>query len=164
MRNRTRSRRAVGSALSTTPLSPPRFRTSRREGRGAAVRPAGRNMDGARPPVQKAFGAYDSFHRSDGTFATTEFVVRYMVNGETFWDNNDGANYHIDAIHPNTVGGNLALNRAGARRGLQAGGWLHDRDFRNRCEWSISRGDLPRLPSVARRERSGAEEGVPVLA
>lgn len=71
---------------------------------------------------QKNFGAYDTFSLSDSTFVTTEFVIRYAVDGQTFWDNNDGANYHVDEGRPNTVGGNVVLNKATARRGLQAGG------------------------------------------
>jgi hypothetical protein len=71
---------------------------------------------------QKNFGAYDVFGRSDNTFVTTQFVLRYTANGETFWDNNDGGNYHIDEIRPNMVGGNVTLNKAIARRGSQAGG------------------------------------------
>ena len=71
---------------------------------------------------QKNFGAYDVFGRNDNTFVTTQFVLRYTVDGQTFWDNNDGGNYHIDEIRPNTVGGNVMLNKATARRGSQAGG------------------------------------------
>jgi Carbohydrate/starch-binding module (family 21) len=73
-------------------------------------------------PFQRWFGTYDTFSRNDGTFVTTEFVVRYTVNGQTFWDNNGGTNYRVDELRPNTVGGNVVLNKAIARRGLQAGG------------------------------------------
>ena len=71
---------------------------------------------------QKNFGAYDLFARSDNTFVMTRFVIRYSVGGQTFWDNNDGANYHIDELRPNTVGGNVILNKAVSRQGTQAGG------------------------------------------
>jgi hypothetical protein len=71
---------------------------------------------------QKTFSDYDTFVRHDGTFVTAQFVVRYSVAGQTFWDNNNGANYHVDGARPNTVGGNVVLNRATARRGSQAGG------------------------------------------
>jgi hypothetical protein len=71
---------------------------------------------------QKNFLDYDLFALTDNSFITTEFVVRYTVNGETFWDNNDGANYHVDSMRPNTVGGIVILNKATARRGSQAGG------------------------------------------
>jgi hypothetical protein len=71
---------------------------------------------------QKNFTGYDLFTRTDNTFSTTEFVIRYTVSGQTFWDNNGGANYHVDSGWPNTVGGNVILNRATARRGSQAGG------------------------------------------
>jgi hypothetical protein len=71
---------------------------------------------------QKAFGAYDLFALSDNTFVTTEFVLRYSVARQTFWDNNDGANYRVDEIGPNTVGGQVVLKIATARRGSQAGG------------------------------------------
>ncbi len=71
---------------------------------------------------EKNFTDYDLLARSDNSFSTTEFVFRYTVNGQTFWDNNGGANYHIDSGRPNTVGGNVILNKATARRGTQAGG------------------------------------------
>jgi hypothetical protein len=71
---------------------------------------------------EKNFTGYDLFSRSDNTFSTTEFVIRYTVSGQTFWDNNGGANYHVDSGQPNTVGGNVILNKATARRGSQAGG------------------------------------------
>ena len=71
---------------------------------------------------QKNFGDYDVVARNDNTFVSTEFVIRYSVNGQTFWDNNDGANHHVDGVRPNTIGGNVILNKAIARRGSQAGG------------------------------------------
>jgi hypothetical protein len=71
---------------------------------------------------QKNFATYDLFTRSDNTFVTTDFVIRYSVDGQTFWDDNNGANYKIDGSRPNTVGGNIVLNKATARRGSQAGG------------------------------------------
>jgi hypothetical protein len=71
---------------------------------------------------QKNFTGYDLFIRTDNTFSTTEFVIRYTVSGHTFWDNNGGANYHVNSARPNTVGGNVILNKATARRGSQAGG------------------------------------------
>ena len=40
------------------------------------------------------------------------------------WDaasSDGGANYHLDSARPNTVGGNVILNKATARRGSQAG-------------------------------------------
>jgi hypothetical protein len=70
----------------------------------------------------KTFTGYDLFNLTDNTFSTTEFVIRYTVSGQTFWDNNGGVNYHIDSGRPNTVGGNVILNKATARRGSQAGG------------------------------------------
>jgi hypothetical protein len=71
---------------------------------------------------QKNYGSYDVFSRSDNTFVTTRFVIRYSVDGQTFWDNDDGADYHVDEGRPNTVGRNVMLNKATARRGSQAGG------------------------------------------
>jgi hypothetical protein len=65
---------------------------------------------------------HDLFALTDNSFITTEFVIRYTVNGETFWDNNGGGNYHVDSERPNTIGGNVILNKATARRGSQAGG------------------------------------------
>lgn len=71
---------------------------------------------------QKTFSSYDLFALTDNSFITTEFVIRYTVNGETFWDNNGGTNHHVDSGRPNTAGGNVILNKATARRGSQAGG------------------------------------------
>lgn len=71
---------------------------------------------------QKNFATYDLFTRNDNTFVTTEFVIRYSADGQTFWDNNNGANYKVDGSRPNTVGGNVILNKATACRGTQAGG------------------------------------------
>jgi hypothetical protein len=71
---------------------------------------------------QKNFATYDLFTRSDSTFVITDFVIRYSVDGQTFWDDNNGANYKIDGSRPNTVGGSVVLNKATARRGSQAGG------------------------------------------
>jgi hypothetical protein len=73
---------------------------------------------------QDTFTSYDLFSRNDNTFTTTEFVIRYTVNNQTFWDNNGGTNYHVDSVRPNTVGGNVILNKAVARRGLQGSGVL----------------------------------------
>jgi len=71
---------------------------------------------------QKNFGDYDLFSLSDNTFNTTQFAVRYATTGQTFWDNNNGSDYHVDDSHPNTVGGSVVLNKALARRGTEAGG------------------------------------------
>lgn len=65
------------------------------------------------------FGDYDVFGHS-GLY-TEEFVVRYTVNGQTFWDNNCGPNYRLTNF-TNVVGGNVMLNRATARTGTEAGG------------------------------------------
>jgi hypothetical protein len=52
---------------------------------------------------------------------TEEFVIKYVVNGETFWDNNNGRHYHLTNF-TNAVGGNVMLNKAIARIGTEAGG------------------------------------------
>jgi hypothetical protein len=71
---------------------------------------------------QQNFGAHDLFAAADHSFATTEFALRYAVADQEFWDNDGGANYRVDEIRPNTVGGQVALQKATARRGSQAGG------------------------------------------
>jgi hypothetical protein len=73
---------------------------------------------------QDHFGDYDLFALSDGTFVTDQFVVRYTVAGQTFFDNNQGADYRIDEVRPNRVGGNVDLNKAIAHKGTEAGGGL----------------------------------------
>lgn len=71
---------------------------------------------------QKWFGNYDLFSFSDSTFVTNQFAIRYTADGQTFWDNNNGMDYRIDELQPNTVGGNVVLNVATARQGSEAGG------------------------------------------
>jgi hypothetical protein len=78
---------------------------------------------------KKNFGDYDLFSRADDTFATSQFVIRYSVPGETFWDNNDGLNYRLDDNYPNTIGRNVLLNKATARQEWEgspavAGSWV----------------------------------------
>jgi hypothetical protein len=66
------------------------------------------------------FGEYDLF---SGTVneQVLQFVVRYTVGGQIFYDNNSGFNYRFDS-NLATVGGNVVLNNAKARKGAQAGG------------------------------------------
>jgi hypothetical protein len=73
-------------------------------------------------PFMGHYGNYDVFgtHAST-TPATDEFVVKYTVPGGEFWDNNNGANYHI-ATFVGAVGGNVMLKQATARIGMEAGG------------------------------------------
>jgi hypothetical protein len=68
---------------------------------------------------KKNFGNYDPFSRNDNTFITGRFVIRYSVFGKTFWDNNNGVDYHLDSAHPNTIGRNVLLNKITARQGLE---------------------------------------------
>lgn len=71
---------------------------------------------------QGSFGDYDLFE-GGFNFVTHEFVVRYSVNGQTFWDNNGGGNYHLRSDHPNVTGSlAVVLNEATARRGVESGG------------------------------------------
>jgi hypothetical protein len=66
------------------------------------------------------FGDYDIFN---GTIneQVAQFVIRYSVSGETFFDNNSGLNYRFSS-NLAAVGGNVVLNNATAKRGSQAGG------------------------------------------
>jgi len=50
-----------------------------------------------------------------------QFVIRYSVIGQTFWDNNNGQNYDFRS-DLTFVGGNVVLYKATARQGTQAGG------------------------------------------
>lgn len=69
------------------------------------------------------FGDYDLFGGNFSDIVTSEFVVRYFVDGQTYWDNNGLANYHVGNVKPNVVGAlAVILNRATARRGSEAGG------------------------------------------
>jgi hypothetical protein len=65
------------------------------------------------------FGNFDLF--SLNASYTEEFVIRYTVQGETFWDNNNGGNYHLTNF-TQVVGGNVMLNKATAKIGTEAGG------------------------------------------
>lgn len=55
-------------------------------------------------------GASDIFLATSAP-SCTEFVVRYVVGGRTYWDDNAGRSYHVAAF-VNLAGGNVALNRA----------------------------------------------------
>jgi carbohydrate/starch-binding protein with CBM21 domain len=66
------------------------------------------------------FGDYDLF---EGTVneQVTQFVIRYSVAGQTFFDNNAGQNYGFGS-NLAVVGRNVILSKAVAKRGAQAGG------------------------------------------
>ena len=66
------------------------------------------------------FGDYDIFN-GEVNEQVTQFVIRYFVNGETFFDNNSGQNYPLLSTLA-VVGENVTLNLATARIGHQAGG------------------------------------------
>lgn len=80
----------------------------------------GTNWKDASLAFSTHFDDYDIFGGSVNE-QITQFVLRYAANGQLFWDNNEGHNYHFS---PNLaiVGGNIALNIAKARIGTQAGG------------------------------------------
>ena len=44
----------------------------------------------------------DTFHH--------DFAISYQVNGQTYWDNNDGLNYNVDDISENFTARNFELN------------------------------------------------------
>ncbi len=73
---------------------------------------------------QDHFGDYELYSLSDNGFVTNQFVVRYTVAGQTFFDNNGGSDYRVDGSRPNTCGGNVDLNKAIAHKGSEAGGGL----------------------------------------
>lgn len=64
------------------------------------------------------FGDYDIF-RGTVNEGIDQFVIRYSVSGRTFFDNNSGRNYRPG---PTVVGGNVILNKATARQGIEGGG------------------------------------------
>ena len=66
------------------------------------------------------FGNYDIFN-GEVNEQVRQFVIRYSVNSETFYDNNFGGNYHLSSSLA-AVGGNVMLNLATAKIGHQAGG------------------------------------------
>ncbi len=70
--------------------------------------------------VAPSFGNYDLFSGTVGE-QVERFVIRYSVNGQTFYDNNGGWNYSFES-NLATVGGNVALYKATARQGSEAGG------------------------------------------
>src|SRR5690348_6319325 len=55
------------------------------------------------------YGNYDVFGRHSG-FTSDELVIVAAVGGQTEWDNNNGANYHIQNFH-SVVGGHVVLDR-----------------------------------------------------
>lgn len=70
------------------------------------------------------FGNYDLFGTdSSGVLSHVEtFALRYRVAGQEFWDNNGGANYHINSLFNGVVGGNVRLGNARAVRRWEGGG------------------------------------------
>lgn len=65
------------------------------------------------------YGEYDIFGGS--LISCEEFAVKYLVSGQEYWDNNNGFNYHIGTFR-GAVGGNVMLNKAIAREGIEGGG------------------------------------------
>jgi Carbohydrate/starch-binding module (family 21) len=70
--------------------------------------------------VAPSFGNYDLFGDTVNE-QVEQFVIRYSVNGQTFWDNNDGQNYSFES-NLATVGENVVLNKATTKQGSEAGG------------------------------------------
>jgi len=66
------------------------------------------------------FGTYDLF---EGTIneQVDRFALSYSVAGQTYYDNNEGANYALVGYDA-AIGGDVMLHRATSRRGVQAGG------------------------------------------
>jgi hypothetical protein len=87
---------------------------------GIHYTPNGNTWKDAPLAFSSHFGNYDIF---TGTVneQVAQFVIRYSTDGQTFFDNNGGQNYQFGS-NLATVGGNVVLNMAKARRGLQAGG------------------------------------------
>jgi len=76
--------------------------------------------DSPLPWNSPSFGNYDIFAGTVNE-QVEQFVIRYSVNGQTFWDNNNGQNYNFTG-NLTTVGGNVVLNKATAHQGTEAGG------------------------------------------
>jgi hypothetical protein len=66
------------------------------------------------------FQDYDIF-KGEVNEQVSQFVIRYTVNSETFFDNNSGSNYQLTSTLV-AVGKNVVLNLATAKIGHQAGG------------------------------------------
>ena len=67
------------------------------------------------------YGDYDVFGNAGNAPVTDRFVVRFSVPGQTYWDNDRGADYRIGTFQ-GAVGGNVMLKQATARVGSEAGG------------------------------------------
>ena len=65
------------------------------------------------------FADHDIFAGTIEDDPVEQFVIRYSVDGQTFFDNNFGQNYRPGLA---LVGENVVLNRATARQGSEAGG------------------------------------------
>jgi hypothetical protein len=92
---------------------------------------------------QANFGDYDLFEANFNDLVTTQFVIRYSIDGQTFWDNNNSADYRVNSGRPNVIGSNVVLNKSVARRGTQAGGgfvfqtsWLEGEIFVNNLSFN----------------------------
>lgn len=66
------------------------------------------------------FGYSTSF--SDWTGAV-DFAIRYEVNGETYWNSNDGADFHLGASDDFIIEGAVTLNRMDVD-GYHCAGWM----------------------------------------
>ncbi len=71
------------------------------------------------------YGNYDVFSLEPppdfGTNPFVEFAIRYASGGETYWDNNNYANYSLSAAGRLTTGNNVMLNSASFFYGGTAG-------------------------------------------
>ncbi|WP_128893824.1 carbohydrate-binding protein [Longirhabdus pacifica] len=50
-------------------------------------------------PAQNGYETWD-FELDINTNETVEFAVKYIANGQTFWDNNNGSNYKVGGYAP----------------------------------------------------------------
>lgn len=71
------------------------------------------------------YGNYDLFALEPqpdfGASPFAEFAIRYASGGETYWDNNNSANYLLSAAGALTTGNNVMLNSANRVLGGTAG-------------------------------------------
>jgi hypothetical protein len=71
-------------------------------------------------------GNYDLFSYNTSFSSWTgeiEFAIRYEVNGQTYWNNNDGGNFHLGSDDDFIIEDAVALSRMDAD-GYHCAGWM----------------------------------------
>lgn len=67
----------------------------------------------------------EMINQADAEF---QFAVKYEVNGQTFWDNNNNADYYLSKVNGGRVERNFILNPEFAVKNLKTDNWRQQQD------------------------------------